>query len=274
MRICKATMLAAAIAWPGSAALAASGAGQAVAVVDKASASGQAGTRTLAAGSDVFVGDTIVTDGGGEAQIRFIDGTRMVVGAGSSLVIDQALFRGGASENKFAVRALGGAFRFISGESGDKGYSIRTPSATIGVRGTAFDFVVDPTTGETKLVLLEGEADMCKDENGKEKKCKTVASPCAILQTKDEDDEVEQVPFVAGKSQRIQEEFPYTKSQDDLEDDFKVAGAPCVLGGLAAVAITGSALAGAASVGALAIIAAVIASGSKNSTTSTNSTND
>ena len=96
-------------------ALAAEGIGEAMAVVDAASASGQVGKRTLAVGSRVFIGDLVSTDAIGEAQLLFSDGTRMVVGANSSLVIDELVFRSKAPENKFAVRVLGGAFRFISG---------------------------------------------------------------------------------------------------------------------------------------------------------------
>ena len=146
-------------------ALAVEGIGEAMAVIDAASVSGQTGSRTLAVGSTVFVGELVETDDIGEAQLLFSDGTRMVVGPNSSLVIDELLFRSDAAENKFAVRALGGAFRFISGDSGDRGYSIRTPTATIGVRGTAFDFTVKPEEG-TKLLLLEGEATLCNDDDG------------------------------------------------------------------------------------------------------------
>ena len=122
-------------------ALAGDGVGEAVAVIDAASATGLVGERTLAVGSRVFIGDLVKTDGVGEAQLLFADGTKMVVGANSSLVIDEILFRSDASENKFAVRALGGAFRFISGNSGDSSYSIRTPTATIGVTALSADGV-------------------------------------------------------------------------------------------------------------------------------------
>ena len=118
-----------------TAAAQADGVGRAVAVIDSASASGQIGDRTLAVGSMVFVGDLVKTDSAGQAQLLFDDGTRMVVGANSSLVIEEFLFRGKAAENTFAVRALGGAFRFISGDSGAQNYVIRTPTGTIGVRG-------------------------------------------------------------------------------------------------------------------------------------------
>jgi len=118
------------------AAQAAGSVGKAMAVIDAASASGKIGDRALTVGAEVFIGDLVATDTVGEAQLLFSDGTRMVVGSNSSLVIDQFVFRGKSTENKFAVRALGGAFRFISGDSGDSAYSIRTPTATLGVGAT------------------------------------------------------------------------------------------------------------------------------------------
>lgn len=103
-------------------ALAAESVGEIMAVIDAASASGQAGERTLAVSSRVFIGDLVATDAAGEAQLLFSDGTRMVVGSNSSLMIDEFLFGGNATKNQFAVSALGGTFRFISGDSGDRGF--------------------------------------------------------------------------------------------------------------------------------------------------------
>jgi hypothetical protein len=237
--------------------LAANGIGKAMAVIEAANVSGEAGNRTLVVGADVFVGDLVKTDTIGEAQLLFTDGTRMVVGANSSLVIDEFLFRGDATENKFAVRALGGAFRFISGESGDDNYAITTPSGTIGVRGTAFDFTVSPE--DTKVLLLEGEATLCEnDENGnKDKDCQTVATPCAMLRTNDDEDKVEEV--TEGKQEEIDENFPYVKSDAELREDFQVVGHGCATGGLANSTLTESTIpVGAIVVGTLVIVGGVV----------------
>ena len=136
--------------------------GEALAVVDRASASGEVGQRALLAGTEVYLGDTVETDGQGEAQLLFTDGTRMVVGPDSLMVLDEYVFRGGAAENKFAVRALSGAFRFFSGNSPSDAYEIRTPSGTMGVRGTEFDIAV--TSDETKVLLYDGGVVLCGAE--------------------------------------------------------------------------------------------------------------
>lgn len=154
-----AVSLTAGIMLPAAVVIAAEQAGEALAVIDQADVEGEVGERKLVVGMGVALGERVITDSGGEAQLLFNDGTRLVVGPNSALVLDQFVFRGGAAENQFTVRALGGAFRFITGESQKDAYLIHTPSATIGVRGTSFDFVVSPD--ETNLLLYHGGTAVC-----------------------------------------------------------------------------------------------------------------
>jgi hypothetical protein len=220
------------------------GVGEAMAVIDTAGASGQSGGRTLAVGSKVFAGDLVTTDADGSVQLLFSDGTRMVVGADSSLRIDALRFGGHTSENstgnQFAVFAVAGSFRFISGDSGDRGYSIRTPTARIDVRGTVLDFTVTPE-GETKMVLLEGEAALCNEddedgENGEDDDCVTVATPCALLQTESGED-VEEVEAGNRRVEETREHFPFVTSDSNLLEEFRVAGHGCADGGLSEFAL-------------------------------------
>ena len=205
------------------AALAGGSAGKAMAVIDAASASGAIGDRALAVGSTVYIGDLIQTDAGGEAQLLFADGTRMVVGANSSLTIEDFLFRSQAAENKFAVKALGGAFRFISGDTGDSGYSIRTPTGTIGVRGTAIDFTV--TQGGTKMVLLRGAAELCNQEGN----CTVIVEPCGLLDL-ETGSKVQEIDLGDGRVTETRQYFPYLTSQSGLLDGFRVEGHGCTAG--------------------------------------------
>jgi len=264
---------AAAVSFFATTALAVEDVGQAMAVIDLAKVTGQAGERTLAVGSKVYVGDLVTTDAAGRAQLLFADGTRMIVGSDSSLMIDEFRFGGSAtedaSENRFVVHALAGRFRFISGDSGDRGYSIRTPSARISVRGTAFDFTVTPE-GETKMVLLEGEATLCS-EDGEEDDCVTVATPCAVAQT-DSDEGVEEIEAGPRRVRETREHFPHLESQSNLLEDFRIAGHGCIVGGLAASSLAGLEILVPAAVGAV-IICALLCFPSGGSSSSTNSTN-
>ena len=138
--------------------------GEALAVIDQASADGEVGERTLSVGAKVYLGDKVATDDQGQAQLLFQDGTRMVVGPNSELVLDQFVFRSSAAENQFAMRALVGAFRFITGDAPKDAYIIHTPAATMGVRGTSFDISVGPD--KTDVLLYTGSAAVCGKDAG------------------------------------------------------------------------------------------------------------
>lgn len=199
----------------------AAGIGQAKAVIDAAGASGRIGTRPLAVGSEVFIGDTIATDTRGEGQILFADGTRMVVGQNVSLVIDDLVFRGGTARNTFMVEAKSGAFRFISSDGGDQNYAIRTPTAKIGVRGAVFDFTVTPS-GSTRLVLLRGEATMCGDLGD----CETTRSQCEMLIT-GAGQKVRKVAIGSELARELRDLFPYLTSQSTLLPPFRFQDHGC-----------------------------------------------
>jgi len=104
--------------------------------------------------------ERIRTSIGGLGQFVFRDGTKLAVGAGSSVVIDSYVYDDANSVKKLTIKAAKGTFRWISGNSSSSAYSIVTPAGTIGVRGTAFDVYVAPN-GTTAMVLLNGSAQFC-----------------------------------------------------------------------------------------------------------------
>ncbi len=123
-------------------------------------------TEVIGAGGALAVSDPvhrderISTSQGGLGQFLFKDGTKLAVGWGSSVTIDKFVFDDSDSVKKLTIKAAKGTFRWISGSSKSSAYEILTPAGTIGVRGTAFDFYVDPD-GTTAVVLLNGAARFC-----------------------------------------------------------------------------------------------------------------
>ena len=82
-------------------------------------------------GADVQVRQTIVTGALGTGRIAISDGTRIVVGPSSSLLLQDYLFRGDGGTGKLVVSMLGGSFRFITGNMSKSSYEIdalRAPS--------------------------------------------------------------------------------------------------------------------------------------------------
>ncbi len=109
--------------------------GHAVRVDPAVNASGPGGKRLIQLQGAIFVGDEIVANPNGLAQIIFIDNTRIVIGPNSRLTIDTFIFNPDNTAKKVAITALKGSFRFISGNSPYGAYSIRTPTMTVGFRG-------------------------------------------------------------------------------------------------------------------------------------------
>ncbi len=109
--------------------------GKAVKVDPAVNATGPGGRRMIELQGAVFVGDEIVASSEGLAQIIFIDNTRIVIGPNSRLTIDRFVFNADYTARDVTITALKGTFRFISGNSPDDAYTIKTPTMTIGVRG-------------------------------------------------------------------------------------------------------------------------------------------
>jgi hypothetical protein len=190
--------------------LAATAIGKVVAVAGSPTGSG----RALSAGSSIFENDRLVT-GAGNVQILFVDETRLVVGPNSTLVIDRFLMRGGNRAQKFSVDALRGTFRFISGKSAKSAYDIQTGNATIGVRGTAFDF---SSRGETLIAVLEGGVRLCSSG-----RCETIPQGCGVGRASSGG--VEQL---GGRSKgRALRTLPYIVEQGALARGFRLNTQSC-----------------------------------------------
>lgn len=172
---------------------------------------------TLVRGSDLKEGETVITGQQGEVQIVFADQTHLVIGRGSSLVIERYLMRNDGTAEKFAVNALAGTFRFITGKGDKNAYSISTPTGTIGIRGTQFDFTVARGTGRTSVILFQGGVELCPTSGP----CVTLAERCEVgeIPTRQEAEriirEIDRVEVAATA-------FPYIRSQSRLLRDFRV----------------------------------------------------
>jgi hypothetical protein len=148
--------------------------GSAVRVDRIANAQGAAGERVLEVDGDVFMGDEITTNSYGIAQIRFVDDTRIVVGPNSKLVIDSFVFNPDNTARQVTVDAVKGVFRFISGRSPHEAYSIRTPTMTIGVRGTVVD--INARGPDSSVMFISGSGSAC-DAGGS---CININDPCDL----------------------------------------------------------------------------------------------
>ena len=191
--------------------------GKAVGVDPSAVANFNDDLRTLVVGSDVGIGETVVTGASGDVQLLFADDTKLLIGPNSSLLIEAYLLRSDNSLSQFAVDALSGSFRFITGNGPKPAYRIDTPTGMIGVRGTEFDFNVDPKLGTT-LVLFHGAVQMCNLAG----KCIDLIQTCAVGRVAASGSSV--IGSAQQTGENLRAKFPYVQSQTALLPAFQSAG--------------------------------------------------
>ena len=99
--------------------------------------------------------DTIIT-GKGSLRMDFIDDTRVDVTEHSRMTIDEFIYDPASGKGALSMKATLGAVRYASGQiakNSRQRVNIRTPSATINVRGTDFMMIVDEIGGSMITLL-------------------------------------------------------------------------------------------------------------------------
>ncbi len=118
--------------------------------------------ESLTGGMDVYLMETVTTGAGGRLELRFPDGTRLMVGEKAEIVLDAFVFDPSGASRFHAT--ITGPFRFISGKlntGATRDASVTTPFALIGVRGT--DFWGGTLNGVAGVVVLEGVVSVTTD---------------------------------------------------------------------------------------------------------------
>ena len=110
-----------------------------------------------AKGSNIEKNDTVSTNSQGRFKITFVDATTVNITQNSRLIIDDFVYDGNnKSKGKLGLKLALGTARYTSGgiaHSNARGVGIRTPTATIAVRGTDFVMSVDEA-GRSTVVLV------------------------------------------------------------------------------------------------------------------------
>ena len=92
----------------------------------------------------------------GEVKIKFKDDTTVKVTASSALVIDDFVYDPKTQGGKLSLKAAEGTVRYVSGNiahNNPNAVNIKTPTASIAVRGTDFVMAVDET-GKSAIILM------------------------------------------------------------------------------------------------------------------------
>lgn len=113
------------------------------------------GARTLELGSNIVYKERVTTSGSGSVQVLFVDKTTLNIGPNSNLLIDEFVYDPGTRSGSMAVSLSKGAVRIVGGNATHTGgATVKTPVATIGIRGGVAGIVHE--NGQTRAVLQFG----------------------------------------------------------------------------------------------------------------------
>lgn len=160
--------LAARLAGPRAAGYAQAGATSALVAVGKVgTVTGQAearhpdGSRTiLRQGDPIHQGDVLQTVADGRVGLVFDDGSTFALGGRGRLTIDEYVYDPAAKTGHELVSVVSGTFSFVSGaiaRTGVDAMAVRTPVATIGIRGTKVAGTAAPEGERNTVTLLPND---------------------------------------------------------------------------------------------------------------------
>ena len=126
--------------------------------------------RDLVINDVVEQADVIRTTSNGSTRIRLLDDTMLTVGPNAEILLDKGIFDGSQART-LSITVVNGAMRFVSGLSSRESYEIKTPLATLGVRGTVVDILQDGN--HTVVNFVDGSGPIC---NSATRACRTIAA--------------------------------------------------------------------------------------------------
>jgi hypothetical protein len=113
----------------------------------------------ILAGDDIIRDEVVQTLAESGAKFVLKDSTNLVLGPNSKLKLDRAVFSDEHTVGDIAIKLTLGSFRFITGHSAKESYAITTPIATMGVRGTTLDLLIERS--KNTVVLKDGQSRVC-----------------------------------------------------------------------------------------------------------------
>ena len=113
----------------------------------------------ISVGEGLLRDETVRTGAESATKLVMIDSTNLSLGPNASITLDRTVLNDEHSYRDIAIKLTTGAFRFVTGHSEKAAYTITTPVATIGVRGTVLDIL--SLRGKTTVVLQEGASRVC-----------------------------------------------------------------------------------------------------------------
>jgi hypothetical protein len=112
----------------------------------------------LAIGSEVFQNQLVRTGKASTAKLQFLDETDLSLSPFTQISLDRFVYDPDKKTGRVIVNVPRGLVRFVTGSLEKRSYTIRTPVASIGVRGTIFELLV--RSDRITVALRDGGVDL------------------------------------------------------------------------------------------------------------------
>lgn len=125
---------------------------------------GELGTvvRALTVGVTVSANEKITTGIESSTLLEFLDKSNLTIGASSAVVLDKFVFDADSGAQQVVFNLTKGAMRFVSSGTEPEKFTIQTPVATLGVRGTDFITICDDE-GKCAVLMNSGRVEVCPE---------------------------------------------------------------------------------------------------------------
>jgi hypothetical protein len=121
---------------------------------------GSAAEHAILYRDDVFALDTVKTGATGTTALEFLDETKVQVGAGAQLRLDNFVYDAGTTRGGGQISFAVGAFRYVGGKmTTEENIRLETPTATMVIRGTELVIYVWQD-GTTEVNVVSGAVEV------------------------------------------------------------------------------------------------------------------
>jgi hypothetical protein len=116
------------------------------------------GRAELAAASPVHRNELLETGEESAVEVVFVDESKITMGQSARITVDEFVYADPAT-SKSVINLTKGAFRYVSGKMAEDKVTLKTPTATMVIRGTELKIDV-ADDGQTEVSVVEGAIEM------------------------------------------------------------------------------------------------------------------
>lgn len=105
--------------------------------------------------ANVFLDERLETVSGGGLRVALDDGSNLVLGSDSAIIVDDLVYSRASRRGSTSITLRAGFYRYASTYNKNRQVTLKTPVATIGIRGTELLILVEED-GATTVVVRQG----------------------------------------------------------------------------------------------------------------------